>query len=119
MTRIGLTLVAFVLVAATAACLDDSITGTRTLGLTLSSDLTTAAAGENITFGYDAQGTQLRRVYMDFGDGMADSTTFEGTALEASGQFVHSYAIAGMYVVRGRAVAQAGTATDSVMVTIN
>ena len=119
MTRLGSTFAAAALVAATAACLDDSITGTRTLGFDLTSDLTTATVGQDVTFTYDAQGTGLSRVLVDYGDAIVDSTTFNFATVEGSGTFVHSWAAAGTFVVRGRAVAQAGVATDSVIVTIN
>lgn len=117
--KIPLTLAAVALVGATAACLDDSITGTRPLGFTLSSDLSTVAIGEDITFSYAAQGTGLRVVRLDFGDGVVDSTIFQPSTLEATKQIVHSYTGGGAFMVRGMAEASEGTARDSVLITVN
>lgn len=104
---------------ATAACLDDSITGTRPLDFSLTADVATALVGEGVTFRYDAQGTGLRVVRVDWGDGMADSVAFPGATVEGSGDVEHTFALAGTYMVRGEAVTLIGTARDSVTVTIN
>lgn len=117
--KTSLTLAAMALVGATAACLDDSITGTRALGFTLSSDLTTVAIGEDVTFSLAAQGTGLRVVRVDFGDGVVDSTIFQPSTLEATKELVHSYTGSGSFMVRGMAEANDGTARDSVLITVN
>ena len=105
--------------AATVACLDDSITGTRPLDFSLTADVATATVGQDVTFLYDAQGTGLRLVRIDWGDGMADSATFSAATVEGAGDFMHSFGLAGTFIVRGEAVTFIGTARDSVTITIN
>jgi hypothetical protein len=107
------------LATTTAACLDDSITGTRPLDFSLTTETASAPVGSDVTFRYDAQGTGLSLVRFDFGDGLADSVAFPGAAVEGEGTIVHAFGLAGTYTVRGQALTFIGTATDSVTVTIN
>jgi len=114
-----LSLLIAALATATAACLDDSITGTRTLDFSLTADNASAAVGSNVTFRYDAQGTGLSLIRIDWGDGMADSVVFPSATVEGAGDLAHAFGLAGPYTVRGEAVTFIGTARDSVTVTIN
>lgn len=118
MSRIFATLVVMAVLGATTACLDDSITGTRPLSFSVTADLTTPAVGQEVTFSFAAAGTGLRSVAIDFGDGVIDTTSYFGP-LEATGQVLHAYGSAGVFVVRGEAVANAGVASDEITITVN
>lgn len=119
MKRLSTILAASVLTGLAAACLDDDITGTRPLAFSLTSSGTTAVVDQEVTFSYDAQGTGLRIVRINYGDGVSDSTTFRSSTVSGAGDLTHSFTMAGTFVVRGEAQAQAGVAKDSVVVTIN
>ena len=69
MHRALITAAAVGLVGVTTGCLDDSVTGTRPLSLTLSADVTTATVGQTVTVSFEATGTGLAEVSIDFRDG--------------------------------------------------
>ena len=58
---------------AVSACLDESITGTRPLTLTISVDPSTVVVDEVVTATYDATGTGLVGIIVNWGDGVVDS----------------------------------------------
>ena len=102
----------------TTACLDDSITGTRPLSFSVTADVTTPVVGQDVTFSFEAGGTGLRSVAIDFGDGVTDTTSYFGP-VAATGQVLHAYTSTGIFLVRGTAVANAGVASDEITVTVN
>lgn len=112
---------ALLLVAGTGAvaCLDDSITGTRPLSLTISANPQVALVDEVVTVSYEVAGTGLLGVILDWGDGVVDSLTFNGLAVEATGFFEHAYPVAGSFDIVGTAEAQNGTVSASTAVQIN
>ena len=70
-----------------SACLDDSITGTRTLTFSLSADPTSTTVGQTVTFRYEGTGTRIQGVVVDYGDGLVDSVFTPGTVVEVGGEF--------------------------------
>lgn len=106
-------------VAVGAGCLDDSITGTRPLAVELSVSPTSAAVGETVTASFNATGTGLQGVILDWGDGMLDSLALSGLAVEAGQDLTHSYTVAGAYMVSARAEDQTGARTATATVQIN
>jgi PKD repeat protein len=110
---------ALVLLLAAAGCLDDDITGTRPLTLQVEASATTVSVGEEIQFTVTATGTQLRQLTFDFGDGSTpEERTYPG-AVMLTDIAVHSYETAGTYVTVVEAVANQGTVSDEVTVTVN
>lgn len=106
------------------ACLDDSITGTRPVAFTLTSSTSTAQVGDSITFSYEATGTGILGVIMNFGDGRVDSTDVAEMAggsniVEYSDQPKHAYTAGGTYEVIGRLETVNGFRSDTVEVQIN
>ena len=116
-SKISVTLLAITLLG-TLACLDDSITGTRELSFSMTIDLTTPTTGQDITVSFDATGTGLSSVAIDFGDGVVETKTYVGP-IEVGGQATHAYGSTGVFIVRGEAVANAGVASDEITVTVN
>ncbi|MDA0329218.1 MAG: hypothetical protein O2958_09445 [Gemmatimonadetes bacterium] len=112
---------ALLLVAGTGAvaCLDDSITGTRPLSMAVTANPQIALVDEVVIVSYQATGTGLLGIIMNWGDGVVDSLTFNGLAVEASGNFEHAYPVAGSFDIVGTAEAQNGTVSDSTAVQIN
>jgi hypothetical protein len=117
MSRATVTLGAVALVAATAACLDD-ISGTRPLTFSMTADVTTATVGQTVTFSYLATGTGLRRVILDYGDGVVDTATYP-LPLELTDQAFHAFDLTGTFTVRGEAQANDGNASQELTVTVN
>lgn len=113
--RIALLLVA---IAGAAACLDDSITGTRPLSIVITASTTTPAVGAAVDFEFLAQGRGLSLVVLDYGDGGVDSVTFSGP-VEAGGDLVHTYTTAGMFTVVGEATDLEGIIADTLTITVN
>ncbi len=99
------------------ACLDD-VTGVRPLTFSLEASPTTASVGDSVSFEYEATGTGLAIIFLDYGDATADTLTFDAP-LEIGGFLRHAYDSAGTYEVVGIAVANAGQARDTVNVTVN
>ena len=106
-------------VAIGAGCLDDSITGTRPLDVSVSVSPTSAAIGETVTARFNATGTGLQGVILDWGDGVLDSLVLSGVAVEAGQDVGHAYTIAGSYTISARAEDQTGARTATTSVQIN
>lgn len=125
-----------VLVVAGSACLDDSITGVRELSMALTAGATVVSAGDSVTFDYTAEGNGLVWVYVEYGDGGADTATFSGgfeepdeevgrtdtlfypDPIEVGGTLIHAFDSVGTFPVVGYAVSAAGVATDTVTLTV-
>jgi hypothetical protein len=100
------------------ACSSMTFEGGAPLSITLVSDRTAAATGQNIAFDFDAKGSILDGVIVTYGDGLAD-TLYTSGAMSAHGQFLHPYAAAGTFAAVGTAYdAVQGQAADTVIVTI-
>ena len=108
---------ALALVAA-GACLEEDVTGVRTADIDLVVPQTTVSTGEVVNVTFEAQGTGIARVVIDWGDGQSDTTTFSGP-VEVAGDRTHAYAAAGTFVLVGTVAASAGVASDSVTITVN
>ena len=106
------------LACAAASCLDDSITGTRALTFSLTSDLTSAIVDQTITFNYAATGTSMVGVIVTYGDGVADSVFTPGNVVEASGEFTHVWTAVEATSCR-RVRTLFGIETDEITITIN
>lgn len=78
------------------ACSDVLFEGGGPLSITLSADKTTLVAGDTVSFSYDAVGTILQGVIMQYGDGVSDSVSTSG-AQTVQGHFVHVYPTAGTF----------------------
>jgi hypothetical protein len=107
---------------AVAGCiLDEEAVVPTNMDLTV--DASAKAVGEDFSFTYDAQGTALNRVVVEFGDGSHDSdTTFFGAFQSAtmSGVMVHSYDSTGTFTVVGWVEDLAvGADTVELTVTVN
>ena len=105
--------------AVAAGCLDDSITGTRPITLSISAASQTAAVGEVVTVTYSATGTGLIEVIVEWGDGAVSTVTLGGLIVEADGSVEHTYSAAGSYDITGTASAANGTASSEVTVQIS
>ncbi len=111
---------ALLLAAATTACLDDSITGTRPLSFSLEVDRSTAEVGDSVVFTYDATGTSIFAVILNYGDGMVDTLRTGSTnQVERRESVGYAYETAGSYEVVGRVVTSIGETGDTVEVVIN
>lgn len=117
MSRTAATLAAVAFVGTTAACLED-ISGTRPLSFSMTADMTTATVGETVTFSYLATGTGLRRVILDYGDGVVDTMTYP-LPLELTDQVSHAFDNTGAFTVRGEAQANEGNASQELTITVN
>lgn len=100
------------------ACIDQDITGSRPLAMTISADPATAAVGEDVTFEFVGEGTNVAAVIVAFGDGQADTLTYPAV-VEVADFTVHSYDAPGNYTAVGTVVAMNGRLSDEVMVTVN
>ena len=105
--------------AAASGCLDDSITGTRPVTLTISVAVQTAAVGETVTVAYAATGTRIAEVVVDWGDGESTTVEFVTLPVEASGFVEHAYSEAGSYDITGTVAAGNGVETSEVTVEIS
>ncbi len=114
---------ATVLVAAAgllAACSDSLVEGGRPLTVSISADKSVAAVGDSIVYRVEATGNNLVGLVVDFGDGVADSTSASG-AVSAGVVRSHIYAEAGDYWAKATAVDVQGVTvelSDSVAVQI-
>jgi len=108
-------LVAVPLVA--GGCLDD-VTGTRPLMISVTADDTTPTVGQTVRISFDAQGTGIAQIGVDFGDGDEDLHTYSGP-VTAVGFSEHAYAAPGTYVAVAQVVAVNGSLSDSVTITVN
>lgn len=106
-------------VAVAGACLDDSITGTRELTLSVTVDENTALVDSVVTARYSATGTGLLGVVFEWGDGMADTLALSGTVVVISGPVEHTYTTAGTFSIIGTIEAQNGIISDTATIQIN
>lgn len=102
-----------------AACLDDSITGTRPLTITIDFDVDSALVNEVVTANYSATGSGMAGVIVNWGDGVVDTLPLSGTAVEVTGPADHTYVVAGTYDVEGTVRAQNGTLSAQTTITIS
>lgn len=111
---------AVILASVTAvACLDNSITGTRPLSFTLTSNVATSNVGDSITFTFTATGTSIFGVLMDYGDGTLDTLPAESAStVEWTQQVRRAFEIPGNFNVVGRLETGVGSRSDTVAVTI-
>ena len=116
--NIGAVAAAMTLALAGTACLDDSVTGTRPLTMTLEASATTIDAGQSVTFTYDASGQGITLVTFDYSDGVVDSLTFSGP-VEVGGTVSHVFTTAATYAVTATVSAIQGTEEDNVVITVN
>jgi hypothetical protein len=110
--------VALVALVASAACLNNDVTGTRPLTTTITSSSPTVTLGDSIGFEFGATGTGIVLFVLDYGDASADTITFSGP-IEIGGLLWHTYLAAGAYTVVGRTTSVSGSVSDSVAVTVN
>ncbi len=100
------------------ACREVTFEGGAPVSITLTSDRTTAKIGQDIIFDFDATGSILDGVTLEYGDGVAD-TVYASGAMTAHGQFLYAYASAGTFTAVGTAHdARQGPAMDTVIVQI-
>jgi len=98
----SITAVLLVAAAASAGCSDLTFVGGDPAAFELTIEgSATPLVGDTAAFRYQASGTSLSGVILEYGDGVADSIGTFG-AVTASGVAVHTYAEAGSYVVEGR-----------------
>jgi hypothetical protein len=110
---------ALLLAAATVACLDNDITGTRPLSFSLTSDVASATVGDSITFSFSATGTSIFGVLLFYGDGVVDTLATESpNTVEWTQAIKHAYEVPGDFAVIGRLETSVGTRTDTVAVVI-
>jgi PKD repeat protein len=102
-----------------SGCLDDSITGTRAVTLTILVDVQSAAVGESVTVSYDATGTSIASVIVDWGDGEQTPVEFDIRPVEATGAVEHAYSDAGSYTITGTVNASNGVVTSEATVGIS
>ena len=102
-----------------AGCLDDSITGTRPVTISIAAPSETAAVGQPITVTYSATGTGLIEVIVAWGDGAMSMVALGGLPVEAAGSVEHTYSDPGSYAIKGTASAQNGTASSEITVEIS
>jgi len=107
-----------VALVATAACLNNDVTGTRPLEMTLTSSSPTVTVGDSIGFDWGATGTGLVLFVLDYGDSSADTLTFSGP-IAIGGLLWHTYVTPGAYTAVGRVTGVNGSVSDSVAVTVN
>ena len=111
---------AIILAAVTAAaCLDNSITGTRPLSFSLTSNVATTNVGDSLTFTFAATGTSIFGVLLSYGDGVVDTLVAESSStVEWTQQVRRAYEVPGDFNVIGRLETAVGTRSDTVAVTI-
>jgi hypothetical protein len=127
------------LAAGASACFDD-ITGVRELSITVSSAQSIVSVGDSVLIEFEAAGTGLRNVRLEFGDGTVETIEFSGgfeapNELPENGQprdtlfypgpvsgggwRYHAFESPGTFRVVGFALAGAGIASDTVDITVN
>ncbi len=103
---------------AASACLDDSITGTRPLTMSLTVD-PTALVDSLVTAQYEATGTGLFGIIINWGDGVVDSTSLSGTVVTISGPAEHVYTATGTYLITGTVEGTNGSKSSETSIQIN
>jgi hypothetical protein len=104
--------------AMTGCILEDEVVVATDMELTV--DASTKAVGEDFSFSYDARGTALNRVVVQYGDGNEDSdSTFFGAfqSSEMAGVMVHAYDSTGTFTVVGW-VEDLAVGSDTVQLTV-
>ena len=119
MKRTAMAVVLLLTAVVVAGCIDDSITGTRPLSFSMSASATTVVVNTDVTFAYEATGTQLQYVWVDYGDGAADTVPLGGNILLAEGSLTHAFGTTGSFAVSGGARGSAGTETQQVTIQVN
>lgn len=116
MSRLRLAAAIVTMAAVATGCLDDSITGERPISIEL--DITPASpmVDENVRAVFNATGTGLRGVLVDWGDGVVDSVAMSGLVVEATSFVDHTYTVAGEYPVTARVEDQ--TSSQSTTTTV-
>jgi hypothetical protein len=118
MSRRATAWAAIALAVAAAACSEVTFEGGGPVSITLNADKTTAKVGQNVLFSFDAVGSILDGVTLDYGDAVAD-TMYTLGSVTAHGQFLHAYTAAGTYRAIGTAWdARQGPASDTVVIQI-
>jgi hypothetical protein len=83
------------------ACSDVTFEGGGELTFTLTADRTSAPVGTEVQFDYEASGTFISGVIIQYGDGALDSIPSNG-AQSSAGVRRHAYTEAGEFLVIGR-----------------
>ena len=119
MRRPVTTFAAVLVAVASAACLDNDITGTRPVSFSLSSALSTAPIGDSLTFTFTATGTSIFGVVLSYGDGVVDTlVTQSSSTVEWTQSVKRAYPVAGDFNVVGQLRTAAGNRADTVAVQI-
>lgn len=101
------------------ACSDVTFEGGGPLSITLSADQTAPTAGGTVTFSYDAVGSILVGIILDYGDGTADSVAASG-AQTAVGHLAHTYEAAGTFTAEATVLDNLqGSATAQVQIQVS
>jgi PKD repeat protein len=106
-------------VAAGWGCLDDSITGERPLTIQLTVAPASALVTETVTATFEATGSGIQGVILDWGDGLVDSLVLSGRVVEAASDLDHIYGVSGTFTVTAIVEDQTGTDSASRTVEIN
>lgn len=105
-------------VALSVACSSVTFVGGGDVSLTMTADPPSASTGQDVTFSYDAVGSILVAIIMDYGDGTGDTLDTAG-AQTASGRFVHAFETPGTFSVVGTIFDNLqGSASDTVVVQV-
>lgn len=119
MRRPATAFAALLVAVASAACLDNDITGTRPLSFALTSDMATATVGDSITFTFTATGTSIFGVLLSYGDGVVDTlVTQSSSTVEWTQDVKHAYEVPGDFDVAGRLETAVGSRSDTVAVEV-
>ncbi len=112
-------LLAGTLLAVVTACSSSSTDAGGPLSITLTVDKTTGvAAVDTFSFHYEATGTDILGVVLEFGDGQADSLSALGAA-RAGATRTHVYGSAGVFSASARVLEAFGAVrADTVVVEI-
>ena len=106
------------LLGGVVACSSITIEGGIPVRIELVADRSTAVVSDTVRFTYDARGTSIEGVYVDFGDGVVDTTLTLG-ANSASGIVSHAWNRTGTFTVVARAEDLAtGVATAQVVIQV-
>ncbi|MBT8405502.1 MAG: hypothetical protein KJP18_16700 [Gemmatimonadetes bacterium] len=100
-------------------CLDDSITGERPLSIQLAVNPSAASVAETVTASFEATGSGIQGVILDWGDGVVDSLVLSGRVVEAASDLDHAYGVPGTFTVTAIVEDQSGSDSASRSVQIN
>lgn len=111
-------IMAMVALGASVACSDVTFEERGPVSLALTADRTSVGPGGVVTFSYEAVGSELASVTLDFGDGSSAVVNLSG-AQTASGRVTHAFSAPGIYVVVGTLEDNVqGPTTDELVVTV-